>query len=62
MRYTADYPTLSHNTTQHIISASLPINVVSVSAIVTDLSPKMSVCLSVCLSGKCTVTKRLIGS
>jgi len=34
----------------------------SVSAHVTYLSPSLSVCVCVCLSGKCTVAKRLIGS
>ena len=35
-----------------------------ISAHVTDLSPSISVglCVCVCLSGKCTVAKRLIGS
>jgi len=49
----------------YIISASLSINEASVSADDVDLSPITSVgqcvCLSVCLSWKCTVAKRLIG-
>jgi len=35
---------------------------VSVSVYVTDLSPRPSVGLCVCLFGKCTVAKRLSGS
>jgi len=45
-----------------IISASLSISKASVRGIPTDVSPRPSVCLCVCQSGKCTVAKRLNGS
>jgi len=49
-----------------IINVSLSINIVSVSIHGIELlsipSVNLSVCLSVCLSRKCTVAKRLIGS
>ena len=45
-----------------VVSASLSINIASVSANGVELSPIPSVGLSVCLSRKCTVAKWLIGS
>ena len=53
----------------NIISKSLSISIASVSSYLTDLSHSpsvslcvcVSVCRVVCLSGKCTVAKRLIG-
>ena len=60
----ASIPSASHVVTV-IISASLSVNVASVSANDVDLStlPSVgrSVWLSLCVSGKCTVAKRLIG-
>jgi len=45
---------LSHYGQTFVFSASLSINIASISAVFTDLS----VCASVCLPGGCTVAKR----
>jgi len=48
--------------TLHIISALFSISIAIVSGYLINLLPSPTVGLCVCVSGKCTVTKRLIGS